>query len=99
MQKTEKSAESYKQRSSSYNNSTISVEQQNKCKNAVIDQLDQIVKDMSKDGQQLSKDTKDAYAELRNALKKAAPEKLCQDLHIQSEPDAKQFVDNVKLNW
>ena len=54
---------------------------------------------MSKDGQQLSKDTKDAYAELRNALKKAAPEKLCQDLHIQSEPDAKQFVDNVKLNW
>ena len=36
---------------------------------------------------------------MRNALKKTPSDKLCEGLQIQSEADAKKFVDNVRLNW
>ena len=35
---------------------------------------------MSKDGRELDEDTKGAYAELRNSLKRTAADKLCLDL-------------------
>lgn len=50
-------------------------------------------------GQPLNSVTTNAYVELSNSIMKAQPEKLCEDLSVYSHDDAKQFVDNVKLNW
>ena len=77
----------------------VSPQQLHKFKQNIITDVDNIINDLGKSGKHLDQGTINAYVELSNALMKASSDKLCEDLQIYSEADAKQFVDNVKLNW